>query len=398
MHYISTPKNDLEHPALVFDENILRDYLEQAKRICTEANCSFLYSLKACSTPAILEIIQEYVEGFSCSSVFEATLANQILFENQKVQYISPGIREQEIKSIAKLANLISANSKHHCNLLAKNNLKFGVRINPQLSFAKDLRYDPCKPNSKLGITIPEFLDFYNSNTKIADTIIGLHFHTNCDSETFAPLLKTVKHLADKMPHILEHLEWINLGGGYYFTDDMDYEFLIEAVEILKSKFGVEVFVEPGGAIIRDSGSIYTQIIDLFKNDDQEIAIVDTTTNHIPEVFEYQYSPTVKQSIEIGKNIYQIAGCSCLAGDIFGIYSFAENLQIGDVLEIKEAGAYSCVKSTMFNGICTPTIYLKNAEIFTKIHSPCYSDFINRCGGNLDASCRPANYNTSSKQ
>ena len=50
--------------------------------------------------------------------------------------------------------------------------------------------------------------------------------------------------------------------------------------------------------------------------------MLDTTVNHMPEVFEYQFRPDVLGHNDAGAYEYVLAGMSCLAGDIFGEYRF----------------------------------------------------------------------------
>jgi carboxynorspermidine decarboxylase len=77
----------------------------------------------------------------------------------------------------------------------------------------------------------------------------------------------------------------------------------------------------------------------------------------MPEVFEFQFSPDVAASNDDGKYQYLLAGCSCLAGDLFGEYSFDEPLEIGSRVVFENMGAYTSTKWHYFNGINLPTIY-----------------------------------------
>ena len=57
-----------------------------------------------------------------------------------------------------------------------------------------------------------------------------------------------------------------------------------------------------------------------------------------------------------------LAGSTCLAGDLFGIYRFAEPLAIGSRVLFPAMGAYSLVKAHMFNGQPLPNIYLEMGD------------------------------------
>jgi carboxynorspermidine decarboxylase len=49
---------------------------------------------------------------------------------------------------------------------------------------------------------------------------------------------------------------------------------------------------------------------------------------------------------------------SCLAGDVFGDYSFPKPLEIGQRLTFLDMAHYTMVKNTTFNGVPLPAISL----------------------------------------
>lgn len=59
---------------------------------------------------------------------------------------------------------------------------------------------------------------------------------------------------------------------------------------------------------------------------------------------------------------YQIAGKSCLAGDIFGEARFAAPLQVGDRISVRDAAGYTMVKKNWFNGVAMPSIAIRRAD------------------------------------
>ena len=59
------------------------------------------------------------------------------------------------------------------------------------------------------------------------------------------------------------------------------------------------------------------------------IAVLDTTINHAPEVFDYQLQPDDVGHDLAHRHPYLLAGATCLAGDLFGEYRSVRPLQIG---------------------------------------------------------------------
>jgi carboxynorspermidine decarboxylase len=130
---------------------------------------------------------------------------------------------------------------------------------------------------------------------------------------------------------------------------------------------------------------LVTSVVDMLESDGKTIAILDASVNHLPEVFEYQFEPDVAEQCDGASNEYILAGASCLAGDVFGEYSFKEPLKIGSRVTFENVGAYTTVKATMFNGINLPSIYvLDEAGDLRLIREFTFEDFASRCGAPIN--------------
>jgi len=366
-------------PAFVYDEYTIQRKLRDIRKI---HNCNILYPLKPCEFTEILRLMPPFIDGFSVSSLFEAMLVKDAVKDHGVVHMTTPALRPDEIEHISELCDYISFNSLSQWKLYQgklKSGIKQGLRINPQLSVVEDDRYNPCRQHSKLGIPLSELLHELNDVNALKN-ISGFLFHTNCESTDFNDLLETVKHLETYIPGALSKISWINFGGGYLFDECENVEVMNEAISLLKNKYELDVFFEPGKGVIGDAGYIVSSVIDLFKSDNRSIAVLDTTVNHMPEVFEYQYKPDVAEESDNGTHKYILAGASCLAGDIFGEYKFDLPLEIGSKLIFENMGAYTLVKAHMFNGINLPSIYAYTieGELVLK-RSFSYDDFKARC-------------------
>ena len=331
-----------------------------------KAGCQLLYSLKPLTFVEVLGLISPYVDGFSVSSLFEATLARTVAAGEKTVHLTTPGLRSNELETLSQLCDYISFNSlsqwQRHKNDVGAS-VNCGLRVNPQRSFVSDPRYDPCRRHSKLGVPIQKMLGETGPGPLASDGLSGIHVHTNCDSSDLGELLTMVWDLDRRIGNILPTLQWINLGGGYLFEEDdgSNLQFA-EAVQVLRGQYGLKVFVEPGSAIVREAGYLASTVLDVFNSDGRSIAVLDTSINHMPEVFEYQYPPYVVGGSETGEFSYLLAGSTCLAGDIFGEYSFKEPLEIGSRVIFGDFGAYTLVKAHTFNGLNFPSIYALTAD------------------------------------
>lgn len=149
----------------------------------------------------------------------------------------------------------------------------------------------------------------------------------------------------------------------------------------MQTKYGLQVIIEPGAAVVRDACFLVSRVIDIIPSDCKQIAVLDTTVNHMPEVFEYQFRPDILNESENGGFSYILEGSTCLAGDHFGEYSFDEPLKIGSTIVFSGVGAYTMVKAHTFNGINLPSVYsLTEAGELALQKQYTYQDFKNMCG------------------
>lgn len=360
MILINDQLKSFKTPAFIYSEVELRQRAGYASKMAAAAGVRLLFPLKCHSVYGSLQIIADHVVGFAASSLFEARLAREILGEDKEVNFTSPGLGEDDVDAVISLCNGISFNSLSQWARFkgrAIGQVTCGLRINPQLSYVKDARYDPCSAHSRLGSPLEQVRQVVVSQPELLQGIEGVHVHTNCDSTDWQPLLETVQHLNIHIPRLLEKCKWINLGGGYLLRDDVDLSPLRKSVELLQNKYELNVIIEPGAGIVRDTCYLVAEVVDLFESDGMQVAILNTSVNHMPEVFEYQFSPDVSGDTDEGHYNYILAGATCLAGDVFGEYTFNTPLTIGSRVTFTGMGAYTLVKSHMFNGINLPTIY-----------------------------------------
>ena len=354
-------KFNLKTPAYVYDADKIINVLEIMNKIQEDSSCFLLYSIKSANNIGLLELIRPYVNGFSCSSMFELQLAKEILDSKQTVHISTPGFNKNELNKLSTLSDFITLNSITQLNNFSdeiKTKSSCGIRINPELSFVSDARFDPCRSFSKLGIPLTYLNEDKNFNSIDWSVIDGIHVHNNCESINFDEMRQTISKIMLVLKQHQIELKWFNLGGGYLIDSGNDFLPLVDTIRWLQDNFSVDVYFEPGKAVTGNAGYLIASVIDLFRNGGEQIAILDASINHLPEVFEYQYQPKVMYSQDITDYKYHLAGSSCLSGDLFGEYCFEGPLELGSLVVFENVGAYMQVKANMFNGINLPSIYL----------------------------------------
>ena len=370
-------------PAFVYDEREVHRLLALTGRL--RGRCDVLFSTKSLPLASMMKLMVPHLDGFAASSLFEARLARETAGPNAAIHLTTPGIRPDEAREIAELCDFVSFNSIgqwERCRAEMQP-ASGGLRVNPQLSFLDDERYDPCRPHSKLGVPLDTLIEVVERQPERLEGLEGVHVHANCDATDLRQLDATVERLCSRLDGLLQRIEWLNLGGGYLFGGPDDVTAVAKVAETLEKSYGLRVIIEPGAALVRTAGYVVASVLDLFESEGKQIAVLDTTVNHMPEVFEYGYEPSVAGHDDGAPNEYILAGCTCLAGDMFGTYRFEEPLDLGSRVVFADAGAYTLSKAHTFNGINLPSIYALTPDgefILKKRFS--YANYSERWGQN----------------
>ncbi len=369
--------DDIKTPAYVIDEKKLRDNLEILKKVQDESGARILLAQKAYSVYQTYPLIAEYLFGATASGLYEAKLAHEEMrsktYPGKKLEnhVFEPAFEPEEMTEICEICDHIVFNSLNQLEAhrsiwepaVNEGKVSVGLRINPEFSTQEEHEiYDPCSSGSRLGIRLSDMPEV------LPQGVEGIHFHTLCE-QGFEPLEDTFRDVEEKFAPYLSQIKWINLGGGHHITrEGYNIEGLISLVKYIRERYSISVYLEPGEAIALDAGYLVTTVMDVVKTERMPVLILDTSAAcHMPDVLEMPYRPPLRDAEEAGemKYTYRLSSRTCLAGDIIGDYSFAEEKKIGDRLFFEDMAIYSMVKNNTFNGMPLPDIDIlhENGEV-----------------------------------
>jgi carboxynorspermidine decarboxylase len=356
-----TGYSTLPSPCFLLEERLLRNNLELINKVQQEADCTIILALKGFAMWSSFSVVSEYLSGCSASSYNEARLAREHF--GGHVHLYAPAYTDKEFPELLKLSDRISFNSLSQWQRFSDQALaagmSCGLRVNPEIDEVETDLYNPCSPQSRLGILTQEL-------TSLPEGIEGLHAHALCEcgADSTARLIEAIE---TRFGHLLDKIKWLNLGGGHLMTrKDYDMELLIRTLYSFRQRYPwIEVILEPGSAIAWQTGPLISTVLDIISRGGIDIAILDTSaTAHMPDVLEMPYRPEVRTAgLPDEKAVtYRLGGMTCLAGDVIGDYSFDQPLNIGDRVIFEDMIHYTMVKTTMFNGVHHPAIAIDHGD------------------------------------
>lgn len=382
----------VDSPAFVVDVQKLRTNLKILADIRDAAGIKVLAALKAFSMWRVAPVVGEYLDGVCTSGLWEALLAAEH-YKGEIATYCA-AYKAEDLPEILRLSDHVIFNSpgqherfRPQIEAARAQGEVFDIalRINPLHAEGEVPRYDPCAPHSRLGFPVDQLEDAH------LEGVTGLHFHTLCEQD-FEPLQRTWQALRPRIERFFPQLEWLNFGGGHHVTRaDYQRDDLIQFLKGVREETGCQIYLEPGEAVALDAGILVGTVLDTHWNG-MPLAITDiSATCHMPDVIEAPYRPAMLGELPIDEyedsgstslrdTPVRLGGPSCLAGDVIGDYRLPVPCEPGARFAFLDQAHYSMVKTTTFNGVPLPSIWLWDSETdaLERVRSFSYQDFRDR--------------------
>ena len=343
-------------PYYIIDERRLLHNLELVQQVRETSGAKSVLALKCFATWGVFDLVSQYLDGTTSSSLNEARLGHETF--GKETHAYAVAWRADEVAEGATFANNVIFNSASQLQSLYQlaNNCVVGVRVNPGISHSHFDLADPARRFSRLGVTDLAQL------RECLPLVSGVMFHYNCENDDVASFEKSLDIISERYAEVLHQLEWVSLGGGVAFTnDDYDLNRFSIALRDFSERFGVQVYLEPGEAVVTQTAELVTEVLDVVHNE-ADIAIVNASIEaHMPDHLLYGTMPRLSRPGP-GDHRVIIAGRTCLAGDSFGEHRIAGPLSVGDEVRIADAAGYTMVKKSWFNGVPMPSIAVRRLD------------------------------------
>jgi len=369
---------EIETPCYVCDEGRLRRNLELLAELQQRSGCAVLLALKAFAMFSTFPLMRQYLAGTAASSLNEARLGAEEF--GGQVHLCAPAYTDSEFDQLLALCDHIVFNSfsqwRHFKPRIAarQSGPLCGIRVNPEHSEVATHIYDPCAANSRLGVRRADF------DGDALGGISGLHFHTLCGHDADA-LARTLPAFEEKFGEFLAAMSWVNFGGGHHICrDGYDVDGLCATIDGFRARHDVDVYLEPGEGVVMNACVLVASVLDVLPNN---TAILDASAcAHMPDVLEMPYRVDIRGAGAPGEldYTYWLGGLTCMAGDVFGQYSFPQPLEVGTRIVFEDMAPYTMVKNTLFNGVPLPRIAIEESATgrIREIRRFGYEDYKNR--------------------
>jgi carboxynorspermidine decarboxylase len=343
-------------PYFLLDESALERNLAVVDEIRALSGAKSVLALKCFSTWSVFPLMADHLDGTTSSAPFEARLGRERF--GGEVHAYSVAFSRDDVLEVSKYSDKVIFNSASQLRALGSlvDGPSIGIRVNPGVSHSHYDLADPARLHSRLGVTDDEEL------RAVAPMVDGLMFHFNCENDEVEDLERLIDAIAERYVDVLDGVSWVSLGGGIAFTaPDYPVGRFCEILRSFAERFSVQVYLEPGEAVITRSAELVTTVLDVIHNEIPVVIVDAAVEPHLPDHLIYDTSPFLTAP-SAGDIRVEIAGRTCLAGDVFGEYSLAAIPTIGDEVRFGDAAGYSMVKTSWFNGVAKPSIVVRRLD------------------------------------
>lgn len=334
----------------------------------------FLYSIKTNPFMPVVETIASQGFGADAASANEVLSAMKAKIPCESIFYSAPGKTAEDIEKTWGKCTIV-ADSFSELRLLEQiaaerdESIKVGVRINPAFSM------DNAAPApSKFGIDEDKFTaeKVHFPHLKI----VGLHIHLRSqvlDTDLLCAYYRNCYALAERI-HKMQNIEisFINFGSGIGTIYDaasekaLDFEKIGQVMRELHKRnaqsLNAKFILETGRFLVCNAGNYYTRVVDRKESCGKTFIIVQNTLNGflrpvIAELLrqnlgkfpiagqEPLYTSAAQCSFRVlGKETnpekVDIVGNLCTSLDAMARDIVLPHMEIGDILEVSNAGSY----------------------------------------------------------
>jgi diaminopimelate decarboxylase len=359
--------NEYGTPAYVYSKDAIIKNAKSYVDSFTNSTSLACFAVKSLSNLSILKIINDSGCGFDIVSGGELQRVLSVGADPQKIIFSGVGKSKEEIKEAIK-NKILSFNVESVSELYKIENIakeldaiaSISIRINPDIDSGGHDYITTGRKGDKFGISSTEDIlslckhASSSSNLKL----VGLACHIGSQIMSLDGYEKSANkifELADKLLELGISLEFLDMGGGLGVSyEDENPPSPKELIALLENKFlerNERLILEPGRSISANTGVLLTKVEFIKEN----FLIVDAAMNDLLRPALYKAVHTISNLKGDQKNLkrWNVVGPVCESSDFLGKNVELEAVE-GDILAIRNVGAYGFVMASNYNSRLRP--------------------------------------------
>ena len=348
------------------------DQLEQRARRFTDAFAPLgplvAFALKANALPALLASLARVGLAADAASLGELTLAAAAGFDEKRRVFNGNGKTPEELEWVARHGvHSVNADSVEELDALERVSVARGARIrvalrvNPGIDAAGHRYVATGIAEAKFGVSPADALAAWGARARWPHLHLdGIHVHVGSQLLDSAPLEEAVGvalALRDEAAHRGAPLRLVNLGGGFgvdYAGQGTDFPIEDYAARVSRrcAPLGLDWVLEPGRWLVAPVGVLVSEVLWVKPRDGRRFVVLAAGMNDLirPALYGARHRIEAVRPRPGPELPATVVGPLCESADTFADGIVLPPLKPGDLVAIRDVGAYGASMASNYNG------------------------------------------------
>jgi diaminopimelate decarboxylase len=354
-------------PCYVYSAATLRRHYRVFDEAFAAVDHLVCFSVKANSNLAVLDLLAREGSGFDIVSGGELFRCLRAGADASKIVFSGVGKTAGEIRAALE-AGILAFNVESSAELdlvdaVARETGKrapISLRVNPDVDPKTHPYISTGMKKAKFGIEIGRAVDEYERARAMKGIeIVGVDCHIGSqltDVTPFADALARVRGLVLELRARGIEIRYLDFGGGLGITYEDETPPLPKdyAAALLRDgvdKLGVKLLLEPGRVIVGNAGVLLTRVLFNKDTETKRFVIVDAAMNDLVRPALYGAYQGIEPVVPRGRPVrtVDVVGPICESGDFLAKDRALAEVEPGELLAVRSAGAYGFVMASNYN-------------------------------------------------
>lgn len=354
-------------PVYVYSAAVLRERYRAIDSAFGSHPHRLHYALKANSTLGLARTLRELGSAADANSIWEIDLARKAGFSAADIVFTGVGKSPAELESAVPLGlkaiNVESMGELSRIEAIAARlglTARVALRVNPDIDAKSHPHISTGLKINKFGMPLDDVRGLFGTiGTRRSLRLVAVHVHIGSQITTIEPLARSATLVADLVKELGAcgiQLEYVDLGGGLGISYDGSpvptVEQYVAALLGAVGPTGLPIVLEPGRAIVGPSGALVARVIDLKpRSAESQFAVLDAGMAELMRPALYNaYHGVEPVSLRSGSETqYELVGPICESADVVARDRMLTPLEVGDLVAIRDAGAYGSAMASNYN-------------------------------------------------
>lgn len=353
-------------PAYVYNGDLLSAAYRRIDAAFATAPHAIHYALKANSALAIVRRLRALGSGADANSIGEVEVALRSGFRPDEIVFTGVGKRHDELERAVALDLLaINVESPGELDRLARLAADRGavarvaLRVNPDIDAQSHPHISTGLKDNKFGVPIDLASALFREiATRPSLRAVGIHVHIGSQITTLDPLQRAaeaVVMLAGELRSDGIEIEHLDFGGGVGIAydggpgpDATDY---VRRIVAAAGASGLTLAIEPGRVLIGAAGVLLTRVVDVkHLPGAKRFVVLDAGMTELMRPALYGAFHRIEPVHERtgAPTVCDIVGPICESTDTFARDRLLPPVEVGDLIVIRDCGAYSAVMGSNY--------------------------------------------------